>query len=43
MSKKTTSFLFKEEYQKWLLKNGINTNSLGAYCPQDKYDDKFLF
>lgn len=43
MSKKTNSFIFKEEYQNWLEKNGVNTNSLGAYCPQDKYDDNFLF
>lgn len=45
MAKDANQFIFREEYEKWLLKLGVK--SVGAYCPQDKYtcnDGKeFLF
>lgn len=33
--KKASQFIFRKDYEKWLLKQGVN--SVGAYCPQDKY------
>lgn len=44
MAKDANQFIFRDEYEKWLLKLGVN--SVGAYCPQDKYicDNKeYLF
>lgn len=35
MAKKASQFIFRKDYEKWLLKQGVN--SVGAYCPQDKY------
>ena len=35
MAKKTSQFIFRKDYEKWLLKQGVK--SVGAYCPQDKY------
>lgn len=35
MAKKASQFIFRKDYKKWLLKQGVN--SVGAYCPQDKY------
>ena len=35
MTKKTIQFIFRKEYEAWLVKQGIK--SVGAYCPQDKY------
>lgn len=35
MSKKNIQFVLKDEYEKWLLDNGVK--STGAYCPQDEY------
>lgn len=35
MAKKTIQFVLKDEYEKWLLGNGVK--STGAYCPQDEY------
>ena len=35
MAKDANQFIFREEYEKWLLKLGVK--SVGAYCPQDKY------
>lgn len=35
MAKDPNQFIFRDEYEKWLLKLGVN--SVGAYCPQDKY------
>lgn len=35
MAKKTIQFVLKDEYEKWLLDNGVK--STGAYCPQDEY------
>lgn len=33
--KKASQFIFRKDYEKWLLKQGVK--SVGAYCPQDKY------
>lgn len=45
MTKKTIQFIFRKEYEAWLVKHGIK--SVGAYCPQDKYTcndgSEFLF
>ena len=45
MTKKTIQFIFRKEYEAWLVKQGIK--SVGAYCPQDKYTcndgSEFLF
>ena len=38
MSKTASQFVFKEEYAKWLSNKGIGNSSLGAYCPQDKFE-----
>ena len=35
MAKKASQFIFRKDYEKWLLKQGVK--SVGAYCPQDKY------
>lgn len=35
MAKDANQFIFREEYEKWLLNLGVK--SVGAYCPQDKY------
>ena len=35
MVKKASQFIFRKDYEKWLLKQGVK--SVGAYCPQDKY------
>ena len=35
MAKDANQFIFREEYEKWLLDLGVK--SVGAYCPQDKY------
>lgn len=35
MAKKASQFIFRKDYGKWLLKQGVK--SVGAYCPQDKY------
>lgn len=35
MAKKNIQFVLKDEYEKWLLDNGVK--STGAYCPQDEY------
>ena len=35
MAKKASQFIFRKDYEKWLLKQGVN--SVGAYSPQDKY------
>lgn len=35
MAKKAIQFVLKDEYEKWLLGNGVK--STGAYCPQDEY------
>ena len=36
MAKKTIQFVLKDEYEKWLLDNGVK--STAAYCPQDEYE-----
>lgn len=35
MAKKASQFIFRKDYEKWLLKQGVK--SVEAYCPQDKY------
>ena len=35
MAKDANQFIFRDEYEKWLLDNGVK--STGAYCPQDEY------
>ena len=35
MAKKASQFIYRKDYEKWLLKQGVK--SVGAYCPQDKY------
>lgn len=35
MATKASQFIFRKDYEKWLLKQGVK--SVGAYCPQDKY------
>ena len=35
MAKKASQFIFRKDYEKWLLKQGVK--SVGPYCPQDKY------
>lgn len=35
MANKASQFIFRKDYEKWLLKQGVK--SVGAYCPQDKY------
>lgn len=35
MAKKASQFIFRKDYEKWLLKQDVK--SVGAYCPQDKY------
>lgn len=35
MAKKASQFIFRKDYEKWLLKQGVK--SVRAYCPQDKY------
>ena len=35
MAKDANQFIFREEYEEWLLDLGVK--SVGAYCPQDKY------
>ena len=35
MAKKASQFIFRKDYEKWLIKQGVK--SVGAYCPQDKY------
>ena len=35
MAKDANQFIFRDEYEKWLLK--LDVKSVGAYCPQDKY------
>ena len=35
MATKASQFIFRNDYEKWLLKQGVK--SVGAYCPQDKY------
>ena len=35
MAKKASQIIFRKDYEKWLLKQGVK--SVGAYCPQDKY------
>lgn len=46
MAKKTIQFIFRKEYEAWLIKHGVSEESVGAYCPQDKYkcnDRDYLF
>ena len=31
MAKKASQFIFRKDYEKWLLKQGVK--SVGAYCP----------
>lgn len=32
MAKKASQFIFRKDYEKWLLKQGVK--SVGAYCPK---------
>lgn len=35
-------FILKDEFIKWLLKNGVAKNSIQSYCPGDIYDGKLF-